>query len=426
MRQVLESVTNLARRPDSLLIASNFLGLGFGLVSAALQARLLGPVGRGEIALAVAPGTVIAMVMCFGLPDHFARQAAQGVNTSRLAAGAAALATAIGCVCALPYFVFVVLHTDAGTASRAVLVAYAVVSPLLVFGYCTSAMCAGTGRWSLIALSRFLPQMVTVLGLVVLTIRGTSVLVVGMLLVATAVLGALYPAFRSGLLPRGRPAAAELRQALSFGLRAWPAGSIALVNQRIDLLLLTVLAGPEDLGFYAVATTMAAVMTAVANSVAMPVRNRVIRGERAVIPAASAATAAAVLGGVLVLSLVLGPLIEVVLGPSFLPARTTMSILLVAQVPLACVVVLTQSLIGAGHPAAPLGGELAALVTTVGLVLVAYPLFGIGGAAFANLVGNLISLCVLLHLIRRVVGPVAPWRFLVPTISSFTVLRGSG
>lgn len=425
MRSAVSSMTEIGRRPDSRLVGGNIVGLVLGLASATLQARLLGPDGRGEIAIAIAPATVIAMLMCFGLPDYLSRQAARGAAVNGLAAVAALLSVGIGVVCALPYALFVVHQTEPGTAARTILIVYAAVSPLLVFGYCMSAVCAGSDRWDVITVSRFLPQASALAGLAAMSIVGGDALGVGLLLVAASVAGAVYPTARTLIRPRARPRAVELTSALGFGLRAWPAGATALVNQRVDLLLLTVLAAPTQLGLYAVATTMAGVLTAFSNSLAMPVRNRVARGESAIVPAASSAATAVVLLVALVLIALLTPLIQLILGPAFLPARGAMIILLLAQVPLACVVVLTQSLIGAGLPSAPLGGEIAALAATTVLVLLLHPGLGIQGVAYANLAGNLISLCVLLHLVRRVVGPVPLWRFLIPTTSSVAVLRRS-
>lgn len=415
-------VRALARRPDVVLAGSNLLGLALGLASTAVQARVLGPAGRGEIAVALVPATILGMLLCLGLPDYFARRAAQGRSLDSMAAAAATFALLIGAVSALPYALFIHVHTPDGSASRGVLVAYAVLSPVIVYGYCITAAVGGADRWRAVAASRFAPQLVTIAGLVILARIGASPLSVGLLLVATTVLGGLLPGVLLRVRPRGRPQLDEMRTALGFGLRGWPAGGLALLNQRADLLILTVLAGVADLGLYAVATTLAAALNAIAVSVAMPVRNRVVRGERDVIPAATA-----VLGGVVLLvaagvAAALPVLIPLVLGEPFLPAQGTMVVLLLAQVPLSGIVVLTQSLIAAGRPGSPLLGEAAALVTTVVLVMVLFPRWGIEGAAVATLAGRAVSIVVLLGLVRRVVVAAPLWRFVVPTRSAVRLM----
>ncbi|GCD18571.1 hypothetical protein CTKZ_01330 [Cellulomonas algicola] len=425
MSVLVEVARRLTARADARLVVANLVGVGLGLVSAALQARALGPTGRGEIAVAIAPATVIAILMGFGLPDYFGRRSAQGADRRVLASVSGVLALVSGLVCALPYLFFVGFQTDPGTVSRVLLIVYAAVSPVVVYGSCTSAVAAGHGAWRGVVLARFLPQLVTVAGLVVLIAVGPSPLSVGLLLIATTLLGSLLPGVLGGALPTGRATIAEAVAAVRFGLRGWPAGSVALLNQRIDLLLLSVLATSYDLGLYAVATTLAATLNGVSVSIAIPLRNRIVRGERDIVPGASTAVLGLLLvaGGVVAAALPL--LIPLVLGADFLPAQGAMTVLLLAQAPLGAVIVLTQSLIAVGRPGAPLVGEALALVVTVVLVLVAYPAYGIVAAALANLAGNLVSWSVLVHLARRHVTRAPVLSFVVPSRWSIAALRES-
>ena len=62
--------------PSNVLVFSNAIALLLGVASAAIQARALGPVGRGELATAMVPGTLLAMLTCLGLPDYFSRRVA--------------------------------------------------------------------------------------------------------------------------------------------------------------------------------------------------------------------------------------------------------------------------------------------------------------------------------------------------------------
>lgn len=425
MKAGLAVVAAALRRPDAKLMLSNLAVLALGLVSAAIQARLLGPVGRGEIAVAVVPATIISMLMCFGLPDYFARRSASAGRANRLASSAVALAVLAAAICVVPYLWFTSVHTDPASASRWIMIAYVAASPVLVYGYCGTALATGAEKWSAVALGRLLPQFAVVVGLLFLAALGISALNVGLLLVVIAIVGGLLPGALARIRPAGRPELPEMRAAVAFGLRGWPAGSIALLNQRIDLLVLTFIAAPGQLGLYAVATTLAAVLNGVAVSIALPVRNRVVHGERLVVPAATATASAVVLlvGGLLIL--LLPWLIPVVLGASFLPAYGAMVILILAQVPLAGVVVLTQSLIAVGRPGAPLAGELAALISTVVLVLATYPRFGIEGAAISTLFGNLVSLAVLLVLNRRYVISTRLHKFFVPSRMSLAEMRSA-
>jgi O-antigen/teichoic acid export membrane protein len=193
-------------------------------------------------------------------------------------------------------------------------------------------------------------------------------------------------------------------------------GSVALLNQRVDLLMMTVMADREDLGYYAVATTLAAILNAVANSIAMPARNRVSRGDETSVARTTAGTMLIVLLLAIVVIAVLPILVSLCLGNEFLPAIPIMVLLLLMQVPLGGVVILTQTLIGSGRPGAPLGGEIAALTATVVLVCALFPTFGVVAAAVATGIGNVLSFAVLLTLVRRHVcgDPLGRFLFISP------------
>lgn len=414
------------RRPTTVLVLANFASLGLGLVSAALQARLLGPQGRGELATAMVPAGMAAMLLCIGLPDYFARQAAKGRELGRLSLTAAVLGLSVGAVAVLPYLWIAQLLAPTGTPAWCLLVAYALLTPLSTFGYCLMSIAVGAGWWKTVSVAKLVPQGLAVLGLAALSVPGASPGTVGALLIASTIVGLLIPLSRRASWPYGKLERRGLTSALSFGLRGWPAGAVALLNQRIDLLLLTAMASKEQLGFYAVATTLAAVLTAVSNSVAMPTRNRVARGEVHVVPATMAATMAVTFLTASVVVLTLPALVSLILGPSFLPAMPVMIVLLAAQIPLAGIVVMTQSLVGFGKPGLPFCGEIAALATTASMVILLVPQFGTISAAWANLAGNIVSFSTLLLLSRKHVSSEPVWRYIfISPNRVVSIMKGS-
>lgn len=414
------------KRPSAVLIAANFGSLGLGLLSAALQARILGPEGRGELATAMVPGGIAAMLLCFGLPDYFARQAATGNSTRSLSSTAGLFALLVGAVVIVPYYFAAQFLAPVGSAAWILLVSYGVLTPILTYGYCVQALAIGAGWWKTVAIAKLVPQGASVLGLAALTIPGASPLTVGFLLITTSLLGLLVPLFRPNSWPTARADRLTLVKGVSFGLRGWPSGALALLNQRADLLLLTALASNEQLGYYAVATTLAAVLTAVANSIALPTRNRVAQGIRHVVPAATATTMALTLALAGCVTLLLPYLVALVLGVNFLPAMPIMVILLFAQVPMAGIVVMTQSLIGAGKPSLPFFGEIVALATTASGVLLLVPTYGTEYAAWANFAGNCVSFLTLLVLCYRHIDSKSAWRYILISPSQLsTTLKGS-
>ncbi|AUI51867.1 oligosaccharide flippase family protein [Arthrobacter crystallopoietes] len=395
-------VAKLFSNPSVLLIASNIVGLILGLASAALQARLLGPAGRGELARAMVPGSIFAMLLCMGLPDYFSRRSAKGDDMRRLTGTAGCLALIIGIVAVGPYIVVVNVLEPYGTTAWWLLMAYAILSPGFIFGYCVTAISMGASFWRMVAVLKVLPQAVAVLGMLgMLILDLVSALYVGLILISTSLVGLLIPLFRRQFFPPISSSLRRMRLATSFGLRGWPSGSLSLLNQRIDLLLLTVLASAADLGYYAVATTLAAILSALANAVALPTRNHVARGDNSRVPKTTATVVSCTLIVASFVTAGLPWLVSFVLGDEFLPAVPVMMVLLFTQVPRAGIIVVTQCLIGYGRPQSPLVGEATAIATTIALVLFLYPIFGIVGAAFASLGGNILSFGALLYLSNR-------------------------
>lgn len=404
--------------------ASTLIGIG----TAAVQARLLGPAGRGELAQAVVPATIIAMLACFGMPDFLAREAARHGDSRALSKATLIASLLIGAALLCPYVFLAQFQASMWSDAWWLLVVYAFSLPLFVYGYCLSGLAIGSGRWAIVAVIRVVPGLASLVVLVGLAVTKSvaSPLIVGLVMLSFAALLPLAYAFQSFARPRGRLPMTTVRKGVAFGLRGWPAGALALINQRIDLLLVTAMATHSEVGYYAVATTLAAILNAIANAIALPARNRVARGDVSVISKMCAFTMTVIcLIGVGLIA-VLPVLVEVLLGATFLPAMPVMVILIVAQVPLGGVVVLTQSLVGASLPGAPLGGEVAALVSTTVLTFFMFSHLGILAAAIATGIGNVISLLVLIRLVRKHVANDRIWHFmLVSPTRAIRIARGS-
>lgn len=409
------------RRPASVLTLANLSGMMLGVVSAAIQARVLGPIGRGDLATAIVPGTVFSMLVCLGLPDYFSRKAAQDGDGRSASKQAMVLSLIIGCVIIWPYMMAIGFLAPQGSDPWSLLQVYGFLTPIFVYGHCLVAIAMGISRWPLVAASRLLPQVFTVVGLIFLSFGQPSAKDVGILLILSAVCGLLIPLGSKMIRPSGRLRARQYSAALSFGLRGWTAGSLALLNQRVDLLLLTVIAAKEDLGYYAIATTVASLVGTLSVAVGLPARNKVAQGDTGHAVSTTALVLTLTAAASVALAVALPWLLPIVLGAEFVPAISITWILIAAQVPLGGIVVLTFSLVASGRPSAPLMGEAIALATTTSAILIAYPTFGILTAAWANFAGNLLSLCALLILSRRHLSNAPLWRYFLLTPS---VLRG--
>ncbi|MDY1005546.1 oligosaccharide flippase family protein [Curtobacterium sp. CFBP9011] len=422
-------VRRVARHPSATLLASSAASTLFGLGTATLQARLLGPAGRGELAMAMVPAGIVAILLSFGLPDFAARRAAKGTDTRSLSRLALVAGVAIGLVAFFPYILLAGLQADGKTEVWWLFVAWAASVPLFVFGSTLTGVAIGSGRWLASAVVRALPGFAALVVLTALFFLhvDASPLLVGLILIATTVFSPLTYMVRRFARPASSFGRELIVDAAKFGARGWLAGATALVNQRIDLLMVSAIARPQEVGLYAVSTTLAATLNAVSNAVAMPNRNRVARGDVTHVARTCASTMLLIACLALVVAAAVPLLIFVLLGSAFQAAAAPMFVLLAAQVPLAGVVVLTQSLNGAGKPGKPLVGEVVALVTTAAMILLLFSPGGLVLAATATGVGNLLSLAVLIVLTRRHIqaAPIRSFCFIGPRamISTLRSLR---
>lgn len=417
--------SSILKKPSSVLMAGTFASYGLGLLTAALQARILGPTGRGEVAIAIVPGTLAAMLLCCGLPDYFSREAARGTSPRALSRSALGLALAIGVVVMPGYIFLAQFQSPVGSTPWVLLVGFAALTPVFIYGYCISGMAIGVGAWRTSAVSRVVPNALAVAGLSVLYTTGGDAKEVGFLLITTGLAGSLMPLFIAELRPQRKADRTIQAAGLRFGLRGWPAGALALVSQRIDLLILTALATSAEVGYYAISATVAALLAAISNSMAMPARNRAAQGRTNELAERCASTIALTTLAACALIAALPSAVTVLLGTSFRPAIPTMIILIIAQVPLAGVIVLTQTLIGAGHPSKPLLGVSVSFVTTSAITLAAYGEFGETAAAVGSLAGAVLSLAVLVFTVQRHVSRQPFVRYFIPRLSIKLPSRGS-
>lgn len=406
------------------LVVFSAASLLLSVVAAALQARLLGPTGRGELAAAVVPATLVAMLLTGGVPDYVARTTAIERSAVRASAVSIFLAAVVAVVTVPVYSVIVLQLPGLNAETRFVWMAYVIGTPFFLIGYDLIAARTGQGAWFRVGLSKVLPQVFALCGLAAATVLNFSVSGIGLVLMVSAVLGTLLPAIGRSVGPKMKLVSrSAVTEAVSFSLRGWVPGALALLNQRVDLLAVTFVATRTDLGYYAISTTVASVLGVVPASVGLGARNRVARGDVDV--AATACRAAvlltAILGGLL--AALIHPIVAMVLGPSFLPAVPIILVLIAGQVPLAAVVVLTLCVVGHGRPGSPLLGELGAILLTASIIVALVPVLGLMAAALANIAGTLLSLGVLLVLARRFF-PESPLRdYFAPSRSDVERIR---
>lgn len=383
----------------SRLTAVNGLAILAALVSGPVLARALGPEGRGELAAIVVVLTIAPWILDLGLAHWVARERALGTPRDEV------LGTVLPVVfmCSLIAVAAAVPLSHLLGADREVVVVFLQVglllTPIAVVLFTLSGLVVGESRWDLLAAARLIAAVVPVPVLVVLSLLDA-------LTVASAAATLLGCMLLSSMLPlslaRGvRRLPFELRRAraaASFGAKTWLTTISNTANVRFDQVLMTGLVSSRELGLYAVAVSIASLLSsALIMAVSNALYPRVARGDGDLTARSCRVTIAIVLVSGLVLAASASWAIPFVFGGEFRDAVTMVLILLAAGVPLSAAAILASGLIAAGDPAAPMRAELTAVAVTIPALIVLLPAYGGVGAAAISLVAYAIKFGMLLR-----------------------------
>jgi O-antigen/teichoic acid export membrane protein len=391
------------------IATSSILVTAIGFLTGPIQARALGPVGRGDLAAIALPLAVAPTLLSLGLGTYLMRESARRRSLGVLVGSVGSILILFGLVAAVLAPPLARLFAgDRPVVYRWLLIGF-LTMPLSMFSWVLSDLAYGLERWTmLIARQVMVP---------VLMLTAYAILyLVGALTVASAAAVTITVALLSALplLPLvrriGRPhfERAVFGEGIRFGGKAWLGGLGSLVNVRLDQLLMTRLVAPRELGLYVVAVTASGFFVS-------PLMNGLISG---VIPR-SAAEEYGWLGRVLRVTLMLvlcigavialsAPVaIPLVFGSSFDGAVPMVWILVLGSIPLAGVNILSTVLTLGGRPGFSAVSELVAVGLTIPALIVVLPIWGGVGAAMVSLVAYTLNFTVLLFGAKRHVG--ATW-----------------
>ncbi len=234
-----------------------------GLVTAPVLAHGLGAEGRGEMAAALAPATLILGIATLGLPEALTYFVAKRPSITRRALGWTALATAGAGLLSVVAVWFALPFLTAGDPElgRLVMIASLWNVPALVVGVLRGA---ATGRqmWAVIAWERIA---LTVLRVVILA----ALLLAGRLTVELAVLVSVVLPVVSGLvymtLLTRPPKDADqpfddpriVAPLFRYGVATWHGSIASMAIARLADLLMLPLSDAQSLGLFVVAVTIA-------------------------------------------------------------------------------------------------------------------------------------------------------------------------
>jgi O-antigen/teichoic acid export membrane protein len=366
------------------LAVANAIFTALSFITGPIAAHALGPAGRGQLAAVLVPfswGMILASV---GLPTWATRAAARE-DRGRIGAvlgtagGVSILLGLIGFLIGIPLADVLAPHNQ--LVHRLILIGLAML-PISLLSNVGVGVLNGVEAWTRLNVMRVVPPLITVVAYVTLLVLGSLTVTAAVAVTYGAALVGMLPLL--AFLPSCRPLTFDrplLRQAMSYGPRAWVGTLASTANNRLDQLIMIPLVSSRQLGLYAVAVNVSALDGFLVSALSTVIGPSVARGDHSLIGRAVRLTilADAVFG--LAFALVARWLMPIVFGSGFSAAVPMTYVLLAASVPGAAVWVLGSALQNAGHPGVPARGEILALVVTIaGLIVLLPPLAGLGAA----------------------------------------------
>ncbi|MEX2454895.1 MAG: oligosaccharide flippase family protein [Rhodospirillaceae bacterium] len=376
------------------------------LVTGILAARLLLPEGRGELAFLLLWPALIADMGALGVNTaasyHTARRS---FSPERIFAGTAVIVAVLSPVLMGIFALLMpVLFADYRADLILVGAIFLVFIPVHLGSHCLISQLQGAQEFTLCNLLRaVLPYAYLVFVLLCVWLFEASPENF-----AYAFLGANVVAFAAGLLFAGRRGWISLRASrevvralLSYGARFHVSMLLAIANRRLDLILITLVLPPAQLGLYVVATAVQGLPMLVASTMDILVFPKIAAGadeaeRQAVLARYLRATLILVVPATIVLLVIAQWLVRVVFGEAFAGATDVVRILLVAGLPFTFKT-LASSYFRAGNRMAVVSkAEMIGMIVSAAALFALVPAFGIVGAAIAQVFAFLVPAAYIL------------------------------
>jgi O-antigen/teichoic acid export membrane protein len=385
--------------------------VGYGILTVAnlllgvMTARLLLPVGRGELGQVMLWPTLIGALGAFSIPDALVYFTAhRRAEPREVYASSCAIAFLMSLLlCAIALAILPRLLADLPPEARFAGYICVLYIPLGYLSTYSVGMLLGLMRYSEWNLLRVLLSVFNVAfaGLISL-VFGASVLgfVVAILLanLSVTLLGAVLLA-RQGSFSL-RPRLALMGSMLFYGALIHPSDLLALGNQRIDQILITQWLPAADYGHYLVAMAVwsaAAGLVALLGQLAFPKVAAEIESADKIRALSRYMRLATVLGllGTISLAILAPILVRIVFGAAFALSAPVLQILGIGLAPYACRALLAQGFKALRRPKPIIIAEASVFAADLIGLAILIPRFGIVGAAAMFVLGQAFGCAVL-------------------------------
>lgn len=416
-------------RPYIGAVAASVVGQSALVISGPFTARLLGPAGRGELALLAIVATITATLTSVGLPTALAYAAARhGATARRILIHIAPVAVPLSGLGAVASGGIVLVLVAVGRGSspwveaplEAVWTASMLAGPLLL------GALQGENRFAELNRLRPLPAVLTAVAVLAMfmALRQVPVVMVlaayaGANICAVLVIALVARSVLSPVAdyPLGFPSA---RQLAWFGLRSLPGASAPLETFAPDQAIVGLRLSSGSLGLYTVASAFdnfSSLVVYALSTIAFPklaaARSRshqilVLRNTLAAATALAALTCVAT-------EIAVGFVLPWAFGSQFVDAVPAARVLIVAGLFLALRRILMTDLQALGWPGHAAIGELVSVGSLALVAAVLVPVAGLIGASAAVL---LIAVCADVYLLAAVVSAASRSTFTATSTAS--------
>jgi len=394
---------------------SGAIGFVLSIASGMIVARVLGAEGNGTAVLLLLIPNTIAWFINLGVgwangylvgSKKHTPQTLVG-NSLSLVVIVSLLTGTVGWI-AMPFFQ---PFLSGSNIDRSMLTLAFLIVPLALLEICLEGLLLGLERiaqLSLVTISRFSSLLALNVVLVLVLRLGVR----GVLLSAIAAPGICVVVYAYFLRHdvRIRPGfnLKALKAALAFGIQGHVGNVLHFLNLRLDVFIVSFLAGIRSVGLYAVATALAELLTYFSTAFSFVLFTRTASSDAETAsrftPGVARLSAFITIMAAVGLFLVSRPLITLFYSEEFSPSLHPLWILLPGMVSLGYAGVIYSDLGGRGKPYYSTYGALVSLFVTVGLDCLLIPRWDIVGAALASSVAYTTNAAMAVYFYHRVTG----------------------
>jgi O-antigen/teichoic acid export membrane protein len=386
------ATTWFSRRALSETALVNMALLGLGVLTGVVTARLLGPHGRGVLAVALALSGFTSLVVGMGLQQAFAYRVAIRRSETRQAIRLSIwMAVTVGTLAFAVGFVVAGLAIPQQQTADAIQLSLVSV-PIGLLAANLTGVLQGLRRGRAFNLLRLAVPAAygLLLAIAVLARVDLSVLlVIAMYVAANCVAAVIALACVRQFVSLGLPLRAFASKALRYGFVVNLGALAYSANRYLSLIALAAVATTTQVGWYAVALGYSTPVGVIALAVALhtlpdiaaePARPAQAALARARIKVAALTTVPLMLGAVIAAPV----LLPFAFGESFVESVPAAQVLALGQALLGIGHVLSEISRGLGRPGLPAAAEGTGALATIVLLFLLVPEFGILGAAVVS------------------------------------------